>query len=571
MAALYNFDGQTISVGSCYFDTFGTALWELSTPLNVWKMFKKRGFNMDATEYLLAKDPADNVLMAFACEPRSDGKVNLYYQYATFDGSGNPSYLSDSIDTSTMMLMGYWYLDPWNDGFSTSSQTAEEQYKSSLYFHRFTPDLAALSYFYQQITPPPTWWVDGITCFNGYDDGAEIVDIEKVDTNPGYAYPDPDDPTILAQQQPIYLTGNHANFEHLPDLMNNTLVKVVSDEDFTDDTAGTGGGYSGNYGYGGAPVDFWGLPGLSALDTGFIRMYSPTSAEMAALGRFMWSDNFFDNIIKLISDPIENIIQVGIVPLNLTSILGTTENIMIGNMDSGVPAYPLTKQYIDIDMGYLRIPENWGNALDYEPFTKAELYLPFIGFVPMAINEIMDGKITLKYYVDLLSGDCIAALKVNKISKKGINLASVMYHHKGNLLLNIPITGKNYGEFFKNLMTAPIQMATGAMGGPIQGIASGVQAAMQIADSGSGMQRSGSFTGAASLIGCYTPYVSLTRPIQQLPGGYSKYVGFPSYITSKLSDLSGFTMVDSVIDNTVTATQTEKEMIEQLLKEGVYI
>lgn len=566
------FDGQPITVGSCYFDTNGTALYELSTPLNVWKMFKRRGFDMTQTVYLKARDQFGNLVMVFASVPRLDGKVDLYYQYAYCDTDGETVPLSESIDTTTMQLMGNWLADPYTDGFSITKQTEEEAYRTSIYFHQFTDDLANLSYWYQQINPRPYWWVDKITIFNGYDNGApQIVEPENVRTNYGYNYPE-GEVTILANQQPIYVNGNRTENKNLPEsLVINTLSMSV-DGDYTQDTAGTGGGAYGNYGYGGKPVDFWDLPGLSVLDTGFVKMYNPTMAEMRALGSFMWTDNFFDNIIKLIADPIENIIQIGIVPLDLSSIRGTTQNIYIGNMDSEVPAYPLTTQYITVDLGSFNIRENWGNALDYAPFTDAQLYLPFVGFVPISITEVMDSTITLRYYVDLLSGDCVAAVKVDKISKRGVGLHSVMYHHKGNLLLNIPITGANYGEFYKNLMTAPLQIASGASGGLLPGIASGVQSAFSLADSaGNALQRSGSFTGASGLIGCYTPYVALTRPIQQLPAQYSKYVGFPAYITSKLSDLKGFTMVESVIDNTVTATQTEKDMIEQLLREGVYI
>lgn len=566
------FDGQPITVGSCYFDTNGTALYELSTPLNVWKMFKSRGFDMTQTVYLKARDQFGNLVMCFASVPRQDGKVDLYYQYATCDNNGEQMPLSESIDTTTMQLMGYWYYDSYTDGFSINKQTEDEEYRSSLYFHQFTEDLASLSYYYQQINPRPDWWVDKITVFNGYDNGAQIVKPENVRTNYGYNYPE-GEATILANQQPLYINGNRTWNQDLPESLVINSLSMSVDGDYTQDTAGTGGGSYGNYGYGGKPVDFWDVPGLSALDTGFIQMYNPTMAEMRSLGAYMWTDNFFDNIIKLIQDPIENIIQIGIVPLDLSPIRGTTKNIKIGNMDSEIPAYPLTTQYITVDLGSFNIKENWGNALDYGPFTRAQLYLPFIGFVPVSIEEVMDSTITLKYYVDLLSGDCVAAVKVDKVSKRGVGLHSVMYHHRGNLLLTIPITGANYSEFYKSMITLPIQMASGLAGVANGNIGAGLSAVEGIMNTPSGpeYQHSGSFTGASGLIGCYTPYVALTRPIQQLPAQYAKYVGFPAYITYQLSALHGYTMVEAVIDNTVNATDTEKEMIEKALKEGVYL
>ena len=67
------------------------------------------------------------------------------------------------------------------------------------------------------------------------------------------------------------------------------------------------------------------------------------------------------------------------------------------------------------------------------------------------------------------------------------------------------------------------------------------------------------------------PFLVLTQPQQHLDDHYKEYSGLPSYITYKLGACSGYTKVENVIDNTVSATDEEKAEIERLLKEGVYL
>lgn len=341
--------------------------------------------------------------------------------------------------------------------------------------------------------------------------------------------------------------------------------------DFTDDTATTGGGY-GDYGYNGYGIDFDDPITLDALSTGFISMYSPTKAQLRDLHSFLWSSNLVDNLIKAVAQPMDSVIMFGIVPLDLSSIRSSpATEVYLGNVATGVSMYELTKQRITLDMGTVSIPENWGNALDYEPFTQASMYLPFIGFVQLKLNEIMNAKVKLKYTIDLFSGDCIAQIKVIRADKYVPNLSTITYVHRGNCLCQIPLTGADYSRFYKALAMAPLQIANSALSGDPMKTISGVAGAAASLLNGPEVMRSGNYSGSISGMVHRTPCILLHRPIQHFPKDYNKYVGFPCYIRYRLKDLTGFTMIDSVIDNTVNATEPEKAEIERLLKEGVIL
>lgn len=341
--------------------------------------------------------------------------------------------------------------------------------------------------------------------------------------------------------------------------------------EFAEDFSQPAGSITPGYGYGGDSSDFDDIIALSAIDTGFLTLFSPTKSQLRDLADYMWSSDLVTNLKKLFADPMDAIISLHIFPIALSGLTElSTSNVIIGNVDTGVGMYKLAGQYYSLNMGYIKINENWQNALDYQS-TRCTLYLPFIGFVPMNINDVMGCKITIQYHVDLLSGDCIAKVHCKNVKTTFSDNSAVMYQHSGNCRLSVPINGANYGRLFASLLTTPISAAASIAGGkPGEALGSVTGAIGSVLD-GPDIQRSGSYSGTVAGFNQMRPMLIIERLNQQLPARYGEYVGYPAYITEKLSDLTGYTVVDSVIDNTVAATDEEKEMIEQLLKEGVIL
>ena len=67
------------------------------------------------------------------------------------------------------------------------------------------------------------------------------------------------------------------------------------------------------------------------------------------------------------------------------------------------------------------------------------------------------------------------------------------------------------------------------------------------------------------------PYIILTRARQCVPKDVEKYKGFPSLITSKLKNISGFTSVTTIHLDGVPCSQEELNELDDLLKGGVII
>lgn len=353
---------------------------------------------------------------------------------------------------------------------------------------------------------------------------------------------------------------------HEKELLLNTYGEEISsfDEDYAEPEGGEGGEYS----FYSDRIGFAPLPSLSVQDAGIATMWNPDPSEMQAFTDFLWSDGFFDNILKLVADPLDNVIQFGVVPFEIpAAYLGTPKTVKVGNVSTGVNMTPLLKQYVQFDAGSITIPEAWKTCMDYEPMTTVSMFIPSVGFVPMSANEIMKAsKVQLVYNIDLLSGDCIAQVKITKNFPKGVYTDSVLYHKSGNIMQQMPLTGANYGRMYQSMLHNAASFGASLMGGNVLGA---VDSAMNVPSLE--VERTNGYTGSTAILGCEQPYILLSQPVQVFDSLYPHYEGYPCYMSYTLGELSGYTKVEELIDNTVEATEAEKAEIERLLKEGVIL
>lgn len=330
-------------------------------------------------------------------------------------------------------------------------------------------------------------------------------------------------------------------------------------------TSNVGGG-RGDYSLPTDDIDFGNLPNISALDTGLISIYNPTMLQIRSLARYLWSDNFLDELSKLWRDPIDMIISLGIVPF--VPSRGETKTVKIGGLTTDVVMTSVSSQYMIIDCGNVKIPEFFGSALDYNPYTSINLFLPFVGIVPINVDEAMGFTLRIQYYIDVLSG----AFSV-KVKTQGTNINSVLYHFSGSCLTPLPITASSHAGLYQSVLNIASGAVTGALSGGAGGAVAGAlaQTAKETLTSKTNVARSGSMTGNAGLLDYMKPYFIIERAIQSLPSNYKHFNGYPSNITYVLGQLSGFTKVSSLVSNTLTCPQAEQNEIISLLKAGVYL
>ena len=335
--------------------------------------------------------------------------------------------------------------------------------------------------------------------------------------------------------------------------------EVPSDPYFPGGSTEPGGG-TGTFDDKGVPVDIPALPSLSVVDAGFITLFNPSVPQLQNLASYMWSDLFDVNgWKKIFADPMNAILGLSIVPVDVPS--PNTKEVKVGNISTGVQMSVASSQYVEVDCGTLNINEYWGAYLDYDPYTKAEIYLPYIGTHAISTDDIMGKAVHVVYHVDILSGACCAYVKCGD---------TVLYSFVGQCSSSIPVTGDNWTNVINGALSIAGSIGTMvATGGTTAPMAIGQIASTAVNNHKPSFEKSGSMGGTGGMLGVQTPYLILTRPRQALPKEQNNFTGYPCFITVELAELSGYTEVEEVHIENVHATEQELNEIENLLKTGV--
>lgn len=306
------------------------------------------------------------------------------------------------------------------------------------------------------------------------------------------------------------------------------------------------------------------LPTISAADTGFVTLYKPSISQMNALANYMWNTLDLDVFKKVIANPMDVILGLSILPGIVPS--GGSSSVRVGNIDTGVSMTKVGNQYVKFNCGSVTIKRKWGAFLDYSPFTKAFIYLPFIGVQPIDVDEIMNKTVSVTYNIDVLSGGCCAFIKVN---------GTTLYSYIGQCACSVPVTGKDWSTMINGVLGAVSSIggtigsiASGNVAGAISGVAAVAQNVMGAKPT---YQRSGTMGGMGGMMGIKTPYIIIERPVQAVPGYQNHIIGYPSFITRLIGDFKGYTEIEQCHLENIPCTEDELIEIENVLKTGVIL
>lgn len=329
-----------------------------------------------------------------------------------------------------------------------------------------------------------------------------------------------------------------------------TNPTVPPSDDTTTDVPTTGTGQS--------PIS----PMVTGSGASMWAIYNPTQAQVDAFGSWLWSSNFVDQLKKLFTDPMGAII--GIHKVFVTPETGNTITIKCGYIDSEVPSKIVTDQYVTLNCGTVSLSEYFGSVFDYAPYTSVKCYLPFIGIVSLDVADIMRSKINIQYKVDVLTGACIAEIKVKRDGN-----TSVLYTFSGSCIVSYPISSGSYAGIVSSVLAvAGGAIASGLTGGlPLLGAAMGAGASLMHAHTDTKIN--GSFTGCAGAMGGKKPYLIITRPITRMAKYVDKFSGIGSNYYMTIGNCEGFFKCNSVHLSIPNAYDNEINEIETLLKTGV--
>ena len=355
-----------------------------------------------------------------------------------------------------------------------------------------------------------------------------------------------------------------------------------------------------------------GSSGADIASSGMYTKYLCNNALLNLLAEFFWEDNVGIQALKaVLGNPIDSIISLTAYPFALDTLVPkTSTTIYFGQYDSHFSAFSLTKSSFQIDWGTVTIPFFWGSFLDYSPYTKIQLYLPWgVGFVSIDPNEVVpwsrkntynkgdfiNGTIRVITNIELDKGACVH----NIVGNNGRVIGSF----GGVVGKQVPVTGSDNSARILAMMSAAIS-SSAAVGMSAGGaVAAGKNLAygkgMSMAERAEGREmignykssvggaiqslsgglasppsypRAGTFSDATNTLGYQYPYLIISRPSQSVPREYGRFMGYPSNIFhAHLGEVRGYTEVSSIHLDKIAATANELDELESILKGGVLL
>ena len=246
----------------------------------------------------------------------------------------------------------------------------------------------------------------------------------------------------------------------------------------------------------------------------FVNIYNPTQAQLVDAANALFMNFDTGNVVDI--NPYIVSIHKVFVPVSTDE---TFQPIKFGKYNTQVNSKVVNQKVSRVSCGKVTVPELYHNALDYSPFTTVRIWLPFLGFYDLSIDELSNKEIELTYAIDLVNGKALAEIS---------NDDGVIYRFVGTAYAQEPY----HTESLNNMSTAYIN------------------GAYNMAD--------------------FTPYLLIERPINLTPSN-NDLEGLPTYKVVTIGDMKGYLRCRKVFATDMIATEAEKNEIEALLRDGVLV
>ena len=311
----------------------------------------------------------------------------------------------------------------------------------------------------------------------------------------------------------------------------------------------------------------------------------------------------YNQTVFLTQNPIDCIVSIKRFPVDVPYI-GTAATLKLGSQTTSISAHYLSKPcnvyYFNFsnssDTGLYQ--ENGGSFLDFEPYTKIQINVPFCGSFDVPCNYFNEyGGVTIALLIDFVSGACNAFLMVN---------GNVVDSIQGSCGVDVPLSGLQTATIDSQIFNASMSkqkqdnnFALSMLGGAAAialGVATGGAAAVI---GGAGAMVGGilnkdindksidynlqhmqapikQVSSASAVIGRANDMrckMIISRP-EYIDGYntevYADTIGFACLLNGHVSDFTGLTVGDINVGG-IAATAEEKEMIKRKFSTGVYL
>lgn len=313
----------------------------------------------------------------------------------------------------------------------------------------------------------------------------------------------------------------------------------------------------------------------------FNRAYAMTQSGLNDLSNYLWNtnDGIFEGIVdglKLMGEnPMNGIIDCRMYPFNVLDLLSNTgsQNITLGRTQTNIVGVHLgntTNCILDLGsctwLKYHSRELGKDVFLDSSPYTTGELYVPYVGTIPLDSSIYAGHTVSVYLIVDFMTGVCEAVVYRDGLATD---------FKSGVIGVDVPVTGGNAAQWANGIVSAALNGANGiasiATGNPIGGAMQVLGAVQSGFNNPYNPTQKGS---ASSSCGQWLPqhaYLLIHSPIRQVPPSYGSTIGYACEYTSTLGANHGYTVCADVNINNNFATESERQEIVNLLKGGIFV
>lgn len=318
-------------------------------------------------------------------------------------------------------------------------------------------------------------------------------------------------------------------------------------------------------------------PTVNSVKLSNLHNYWISESQMQSFYSEVWETDLTDFVkgafTGIYSNLISNVVSLKFMPTTAENLGGTGD---ASPVILGFKTYDnLTVQTIGnttapiVNIGSYKFAKEYNSFADYAPYTDVKLYLPFVGVVPIDTNLFMGAgggetaTLNIKAQYDLQSGLITYFIMRNKTMISSVS---------GHMAVEVPISLQSgidtFSTMSRNFSGKVWDFAMeGAKGNPI-GMISEIAQGSATAPPQTIFASTGGDGAFYSHPKCM---IMIKHPQYNRPKNYSHVVGFPAYVTKKVSDLQGFNIVQNpVIPLADGMTGAEHDMIVTAMQSGLY-
>ena len=337
----------------------------------------------------------------------------------------------------------------------------------------------------------------------------------------------------------------------------------------------------------------------------------PSYNLLKIVQKFIYNATFLNNIKLLFNDVGDYLISCKVYPFSVKNFLTASvnyqntdyvieymkfaNNIEIKDGNNHINGTRFKNRLIATvrDVAVYTFNETFNSFLDYEPYTKYQIYLPYSseGFIDIDVNMYMNKTLRIDLSVNFATGECMYDFRccdTDSISDEGF----VAETHNGVCGIDVAFSQSNKNEIARNLLLTGINTTSKLLGvGANASYKTGLRntsknlgqfSAIQTAQVALGstvdivndlhtkFNKSMESSGFLDFIKPQTIYLIKSTPNVVYPNNYNHEYGRPCGKSLTLGSCVGFTKVGACkLERFNNITDGELNELEILLKEGV--